>query len=412
MKLLTFSIKNIEKNAIWARAILTLHVDSVGEWTSSPRDTDENGNLVFFIPNEFISYKILSLIVVPISPGYWVTRCCNIQDGDPVYCERIADGVVSTWWLDSLGVDQNIKDRGRGVRIGVIDVAIRNHASLSHIKGINLAQRSNLNSLGWSHADAVCSVLTARGSLPVPSVAPGAEVFLYDAGNDDGTKLDSNWTFAAFYTLVFECEVDLICISSGIYDISRQAFEPGVAISDFSNNLDIALEYAAMNGCLTIAAAGNDPNAGVAAPANKRNCIAVGAVGKDEWGSPNSLAKWYSARSTYKSDSSTDLLRGLYHWHLSSFGKELDVLGPGVGVPMYLDGRPAYDLTGTSFAAPLVCGALSIALSQDEDYCRLERGPERASHARTVFERLRTDLNIPRELQGGGIFDLTKLNKD
>lgn len=102
----------------------------------------------------------------------------------------------------------------------------------------------------------------------------------------------------------------------------------------FSNIVEDALQYAYKNSVLSIAAAGNNGSKSISFPASSEYAVSVGATNKR-----NKKAGF------------------------SNFGKELDIMAPGVRiVSLYTNGHTC-KLSGTSMAAPHVVGVAALVIS-------------------------------------------------
>ena len=103
---------------------------------------------------------------------------------------------------------------------------------------------------------------------------------------------------------------------------------------DSSDVIEDALRYADENGCLVVAAAGNDGINELIYPASSEYTISVGATDNEN-------------------------LRAYF----SSYGEGLDIMAPGEDIlSIYVDGLTCY-ASGTSMATPHVAGVASLIIS-------------------------------------------------
>jgi subtilisin family serine protease len=104
---------------------------------------------------------------------------------------------------------------------------------------------------------------------------------------------------------------------------------------EISPNTEVAINYAHQEGCILIAAAGNDNSSEPFYPAAYDNVVAASAIDQDDTKAGN-----------------------------SNFGSYIDFCAPGVGIlTTWKDGLYAYG-SGTSLAAPFVAGVAALMLSK------------------------------------------------
>jgi subtilisin len=258
---------------------------------------------------------------------------------------------------------------------------------------VQLAQRFVVNRSEIGHGEAVCRII---GDRKFDSLAPGADVcFVESRGVKGGVRIaDVN---SAILNLARKRQVDLINVSSGC-SLPNAPDAPDHPLADMRE----VIEQAADLGTLCIAASGNDYDEPVVAPAIFDACVAVGAVGRTRSAPSSSAAHWWISRTELVGhpDGSG---HSPFHWKPSGRGRGLNLLAPGVGVLVARDGRLAYDVVGTSFAAPVACGALAAALARDTTYLGLPRNRKRADHARSVLLGLCKTAGFPHNYEGAGV---------
>lgn len=133
-----------------------------------------------------------------------------------------------------------------------------------------------------------------------------------------------------------------------VINLSLGGIAPSMALEE-------AVNYAHDRGAVVVAAAGNRGSAGVIYPARYPNAIAVAAVDP-----------------------------GLNPASFSSYGPEVDIAAPGVGIHSTLLGGGYGEMSGTSMAVPYVAGAAALLESLDRSGL-----PEQV---RTALENAASDL--------------------
>ncbi len=149
------------------------------------------------------------------------------------------------------------------------------------------------------------------------------------------------------------------------------------AVGSHSQYKEDAINYAIQKGVTVVAASGNDNRAisvQPACPAHIEQCIVVGAVDEEE-----------------------------NRYVLSNYGKELDIVAPGVDIrSCYLDGQYAY-MTGTSMAAPYVSAAAAMLKLSDSSLI-----PAQIEQILKEYAKDLGDAGFD-EYYGHGILDLSNL---
>lgn len=86
--------------------------------------------------------------------------------------------------------------------------------------------------------------------------------------------------------------------------------------------------------------------------------------------------------------------------YFSNYGKEVDYIAPGVGIPSTITGSAYDSFSGTSMASPHVAGAVALILA-------LQPGLNPAGVVQ-VLDTCATDIKLVAEEQGRGLLDLGK----
>lgn len=220
--------------------------------------------------------------------------------------------------LDWLGISGDNSAWGRGVRIAVLDTGVTsNRAFTSAITWQNLVDLPANLTTQSGHGTAVASMIIGTDSL-TPGVAPGANIVSIRIANDAGQS-DS--------FLLAQGIVAAVDAGAGLINISMGSFGDSLLVRN-------AIAYARDAGALIIAAAGNNGLNQVSYPAANEGVIAVGAV--DALGN---------------------------HLDFSNTGPQVSISAPGFEVNAAWTGNQAASVSGTSFSAPIVAGAIAAVKS-------------------------------------------------
>ena len=218
-----------------------------------------------------------------------------------------------------LGVKGDNLNWGNGVRIAILDTGVASSSAFSSkIYSINLVDLPADLSLQNGHGTAVASMIIGRDPM-APGVAPGTEMVIsVRIANDLGQS-------------------DSFMLAKGIIaavDAGAQLINISMASVGDSALVRSAIEYARSAGALIVAAAGNNGLDRVSHPAANEGVIAVGSV--DALGN---------------------------HLDFSNSGSQIDVSAPGYGLNAAWTGDQFASVSGTSFSAPIVLGAIAAVKS-------------------------------------------------
>jgi len=370
----------------WVRVRFRLPDDS--EYVQE-LDTDDSGRIRLDLP---LHAEILCLEAWSRETGFWGFQTCEINGACKLEFTRLPRMAEPAWWLRCMNIDTSNRDRGTGIRIGVIDGDLRPGAGLGHVAMLMPDQNGNWDVReGWGHGEVVCRILADRdAAASYLSVAPGAEVIFVDASSKDG-NIDLAAAVSAIIRLAAE-GVDLINLSWG-HSLADQATEDAIATA---NDLGVTV----------VAAAGNDPTEQQPYfPARLDSCIGIGALGCHHWGPARSVPQGYKMLALHEGErvGLVPDVGEVYAWTDGTYGRGLDGLAPGVGILFQRSGKMCYDISGTSFAAPMATGLLAVALSHHNDYFRLPRTKVRTRWVRQMFRNLCFDSQISMKFQGLGV---------
>ena len=220
--------------------------------------------------------------------------------------------------LEWLGISGDNTSWGSGIRVAVLDTGVTSsRAFASAITFQNLVGLPANLTTQSGHGTAVASMIIGRDSL-TPGVAPSADIISIRIANDAGQS-DS--------FLLAQGIVAAVDARAGLINISMGSFGDSALVRN-------AIEYARAAGALIIAAAGNNGLNQVSYPAANDGVIAVGAV--DAMGN---------------------------HLDFSNTGLQLALSAPGFGINAAWIGDQAASVSGTSFSAPIVAGAIAAVKS-------------------------------------------------
>jgi len=262
------------------------------------------------------------------------------------------------------------RTQGAGVKVAVIDTGIdKDHPDLKVAGGHNALDKNQPWDDDHSHGTHVAgSIAAALNSAHVVGVAPKAELYAVKVLSKDGSG-------------------NLFAIMGGIMWTAQN----GIQVANMSLGapqemalLKYALQMAAAQGVLFVAAAGNDGKA-VNWPAAYDETIAVSAL------CPPGVTNTKLCTDTTERISA-----------FSSRGPEVDLIAPGVNipstVPLEVDASGVKAYSGTSMAAPHVAGlaALAIAAGKKDARAALMAAAEKLP-------------NMTASEQGAGLVNAAKL---
>lgn len=337
--------------------------------------------------------NIENTMLVKVRPfaHHWKIQISDPQDGKTYKCPSINED-EKNWWYGILGIQQPMD--ADGIKIGVVDIGMKPSSESQKFKHIKHYDESEPSDQG--HGFRVSSVLSNDIPMNSSGVCKKAQISFYDttppsSGISALEIYDVSALVAGISYLATIEQVDLICISAGIYD--------DIPLPSLQN----AIDAAHMLGVLCICAAGNRSQSTICAPARFHNTIAVGGVGKAGYCPPDSYAGNLELRSIGESEWSH--ARDSRQWFpcpITSYCGGVDVVAPSMGIILTFSDNFVTDLEGTSYACPIVVGMLALVLSKDDEY-RSFTGESKANHARQRLLDMARDVNIDKEKQGAGV---------
>jgi hypothetical protein len=262
----------------------------------------DGGDLLARLDGEDLSFIFPVDAPLPVEGG--------VQPGALAMGNRLRD------WL---GITGDNSDAGNGVLIAILDTGVTaSPAFASRIRSMNLVDLPADPAAQDGHGTAVASMIIGNTALS-PGVAPGAEILSIRIANDNGQS--DSFLLAQGIIAAVDAGARLINISFGSEGDSLIVRK--------------ALDYAFERGALIAAAAGNNGSDQVSYPAANTGVIAVGSV--DALGN---------------------------HLDFSNAGNSIDLAAPGYGLNAAWTGDQTMSVSGTSFSAPIVIGAIAYIMTE------------------------------------------------
>lgn len=229
--------------------------------------------------------------------------------------EEPFSGLSMNW----LGAKSDRRESGHGIKVAILDTGIDiNHESLYGLDYSEVSLLDNGIDAGIGHGTGIASIIAGQTDEFL-GLAPSSEVLSVKVLNSDG--VGDSFTIAKGIVLAVDQGSDIINLSLGGFSSSAA--------------MDQAIQYAKSKDVLLVSAVGNDGTEGVLYPARHKDVIAVSSV---------------DAKSRVSS--------------FASYGPEVDLAAPGVGIVTAWEDNHFVEFSGTSIATAFVTGALAHELSK------------------------------------------------
>lgn len=229
--------------------------------------------------------------------------------------EEPFSGLSMNW----LGAKSDRRESGHGIKVAILDTGIDiNHESLYGLEYSEVSLLDNGIDAGIGHGTGIASIIAGQTDEFL-GLAPSSEVLSVKVLNSDG--VGDSFTIAKGIILAVDQGSDIINLSLGGFSSSAA--------------MDQAIQYAKSKDVLLVSAVGNDGTEGVLYPARHKDVIAVSSV---------------DAKSRVSS--------------FASYGPEVDLAAPGVGIVTAWEDNHFVEFSGTSIATAFVTGALAHELSK------------------------------------------------
>jgi subtilisin len=317
--------------------------------------------------------------------GYWGTLEYNVATKGGVQVALLPVDLGYTDALRHYYGNHPLGD-GAGVKVGVVDTGIGPHPNLVVDGGQNCVVGENPGDFadnGEGHGTHVGGIIAARGTPPhgVRGLAPGVTLRSYRVFGK-GAPGASNYAIAKAIDQATRDGCDVINLSLG-----GGASDPATLS---------AIHDARQQGCLVVAAAGNDGRKPVSFPAADPLCVAVTALGR-KGTFPKGTVDDGDVAGPYGKVDSAEFIAAF-----SNVGPEVNLTCTGVGILSTVPGG-YLPLSGTSMACPSVVGFAARLLAGLPQVLRMPRTQARSDAIAKAVLQSAKDRGFPAELQGNGL---------
>ncbi|MCK0070726.1 S8 family peptidase [Kordiimonas laminariae] len=351
----------------------------------------------------------VGLKIVPLE-GYWSTYFVSQPKAGSYQIQYQAQRIQSKdaiWW-HTLVKGRNTHLRGKGIKIGIIDIGFTQFQNITEFELIKSTDASTFLQPA-SHGQRVAKILRGNYRGETIGLAPETEVIFFDASYDDDILSKIAKETMPNYLSLTEIakgieylsknrKVDIINISSGIYESFKEYHDTRVMLEE-------VIEEALDNGTVCICASGNDAQAGMAYPASSEHSIGVASVGFSAVCPEGTLAQQEFLMSEQKCwinipNSQNEI--EIFQPRGTSFGLGVNICAPGIGIALPIDDDIFVDYEGSSYATPIATGVLACELGRSENI-RKFNGREKSEYILQILKNTSINIELPSERVGIGL---------
>lgn len=263
---------------------------------------------------------------------------------------------------------------GKKVRVAVIDGGIGPHPDLEVSDGSNFTgtePQHEYTDNGIGHGTHVAGIIAGRGDgkTGMRGLAPAIELLSYRVCPKDDDEISS----FALGTAIQQA------VTKGCHLINLSA-----SLEDSEEFVESYAKEAWKQGCLIVAAVGNDCQQSVGFPAALATVIGVSAFGRKRT-FPRDAGEMELVAKPMGSDKQD------FFASFSNIGEGVDFTAPGVGIISTFPGGNYAVMSGTSMACPIVTGMAARLLSQHEEILKQAPSAERSEvMAKLLFSQAKT----------------------
>jgi len=383
----SFTVECLEAET--RRPLIGARVDAYADFKgtiAANGNTDALGRVTLSLPGS----RIERLFVDP-GPSHWG----GYRTGVPI----AADAVISVDAIRPVRVTDTDYVRScygktrftaaTGVTVGVIDTGVGPHRDINLVAGRNTVTGEPATLFGdWmGHGTHVAGLIGAHGTPPdgIRGMAPDARIMAYRVFSPV-TKTASN--YAILKSMIFaaeqKCDIVNLSLAQRVRDVV----------------VEEAVRDARDQGMLVIVAAGNSGRQSVSFPAAYPGATAVSALGSEKTFPPQSLPEADIGRPPQSVRTPDEFIAAF-----SNFGRQIAIVGPGVGIVSTLPNDAFGMFSGTSMAAPVIAGAAACLLSRNAAIFEMTRDRARSDAIERLLQISCTRRGFGEEFEGFGLPD-------